>query len=65
MMMVTAAMSVVTMAWAVQAIGNDDRKNAYIALGITLLFGSGQHQPAGLLLQRHAPAREGNARPLI
>ena len=39
MMMVTAGMSVVTMAWAVQAIGNDDRKNAYIALGITFLFG--------------------------
>ena len=39
MMMVTAAMSVVTMAWAVQAIRNDDRKNAYIALGLTLLFG--------------------------
>ncbi|HUP72050.1 MAG TPA: cytochrome c oxidase subunit 3 [Acidimicrobiales bacterium] len=39
MMMVTAAMSVATMAWAVQAIRNDDRKNAYIALGITLLFG--------------------------
>jgi heme/copper-type cytochrome/quinol oxidase subunit 3 len=39
MMVVTAAMSVVTMAWAVQAIRNDDRKNAYIALGITLLFG--------------------------
>lgn len=39
MMMVTAAMSVITMAWAVQAIRNDDRKNAYIALGITLLFG--------------------------
>ena len=39
MMMVTAAMSVVTMTWAVQAIRNDDRKNAYVALGITLLFG--------------------------
>ena len=39
MMMATAAMSVVTMAWAVQAIGNDDRKNAYLALGLTLLFG--------------------------
>ena len=33
MMMVTTAMSVVTMTWAVQAIRNDDRKNAYIALG--------------------------------
>jgi heme/copper-type cytochrome/quinol oxidase subunit 3 len=39
MMMVTSAMSVVTMAWAVQAIRNDDRKNAYIAFGLTLLFG--------------------------
>jgi heme/copper-type cytochrome/quinol oxidase subunit 3 len=39
MMMVTTAMSVVTMTWAVQAIRNDDRKNAYVALGITLLFG--------------------------
>jgi heme/copper-type cytochrome/quinol oxidase subunit 3 len=39
MMMVTSAMSVITMTWAVQAIRNDDRKNAYIALGVTLLFG--------------------------
>ena len=39
MMMVTAAMSVVTMTWAVQAIRNDDRKNSYVALGLTLLFG--------------------------
>jgi heme/copper-type cytochrome/quinol oxidase subunit 3 len=39
MMMATAAMSVVTMAWAVQAIRNDDRKNFYLALGLTLLFG--------------------------
>jgi heme/copper-type cytochrome/quinol oxidase subunit 3 len=39
MMMVTSAMSVITMAWAVQAIRNDDRRNAYLALGITLLFG--------------------------
>jgi heme/copper-type cytochrome/quinol oxidase subunit 3 len=39
MMMATAAMSVVTIAWALQAIRNDDRKNAYLALGLTLLFG--------------------------
>ena len=39
MMMVTAAMSVVTVLWAVQAIGNDDRKNAYVALALTMLFG--------------------------
>ena len=39
MMMLTASLSVVTMAWAVQAIRADDRKNAYIALALTLLFG--------------------------
>lgn len=39
MMMATAAMSVITIAWAVQAIRNDDRKHAYIALALTLLFG--------------------------
>lgn len=40
MMMLTAALSVVVMAWAVQAIRNDDRKNAYVALALTLLFGA-------------------------
>ena len=28
------------MAWAVQAIRNDDRRNAYVALGLTLLMGA-------------------------
>jgi len=40
MMMLTAALSVVVMAWAVQAIRNDDRKNAYLALALTLIFGA-------------------------
>jgi heme/copper-type cytochrome/quinol oxidase subunit 3 len=39
MMMVTMAMSVVTMQWAVYAIARDDRVRAYLALGLTLLFG--------------------------
>ncbi len=39
MMMLTSVMSAVTVLWAVQAIGNDDRKNAYLALGLTMLFG--------------------------
>lgn len=39
MAMLTFAMSVVTMQWAVYAIGNEDRRNAFIALGLTLLFG--------------------------
>ena len=33
-------MSVFTVQWAVQAIQNDDRPNAYVALGITALFGA-------------------------
>jgi heme/copper-type cytochrome/quinol oxidase subunit 3 len=39
MMMVTMAMSVITMQWAVYAIARDDRPRAYLALGLTALFG--------------------------
>jgi heme/copper-type cytochrome/quinol oxidase subunit 3 len=39
MMMVTMVMSVVTMQWAVYAIARDDRPRAYLALGLTALFG--------------------------
>ena len=37
--MVTLAMAAVTMAWAVYSLRNDDRPHAYMALGLTLLFG--------------------------
>jgi len=33
-------MSVFTVQWAVQAIHNEDRPNAYVALGLTALFGA-------------------------
>ena len=36
----TLLLSVVTMQWAVSAIANDDRRNAYLALGVTLLLGA-------------------------
>lgn len=39
MMMLTMALSVVTMQWAVYAIARDDRPHAYLALGLTALFG--------------------------
>jgi heme/copper-type cytochrome/quinol oxidase subunit 3 len=39
MCMVTLAMSLVTVAWAVWALRRDDRPHAYVALGLTLLFG--------------------------
>ena len=37
--MVTLAMSVITVLWAVWALKNDDRPHAYLALGLTLLLG--------------------------
>src|SRR3546814_12058087 len=37
--LLTLSMSVITMAWAVYALRNDDRPHAYMALGITLLLG--------------------------
>jgi heme/copper-type cytochrome/quinol oxidase subunit 3 len=37
--MVTLLMSAITMAWAVDALRKDDRPHAYLALGLTLLFG--------------------------
>ena len=38
-MFITLIMSVVTMQWAVAAIAKNDRVNAYLALGLTLMLG--------------------------
>lgn len=38
-MMATLVMGCVSVQWAVSAIARDDRVNAYLALGLTLLFG--------------------------
>jgi heme/copper-type cytochrome/quinol oxidase subunit 3 len=40
MAMVTLSLSLVTMAWIVQALRNDDRRNALVAFGVTLLLGA-------------------------
>jgi heme/copper-type cytochrome/quinol oxidase subunit 3 len=40
MMLFTMLMSAVTIQWAVYAISRDDRKNTYVALGLTGLFGA-------------------------
>jgi heme/copper-type cytochrome/quinol oxidase subunit 3 len=37
--MVTLLLSAITMAWVVDALRKDDRPHAYVALGLTLLFG--------------------------
>ncbi len=39
MALVTLLMSVVTVHWGVYSIGNDDRPNTYVALGLTLVLG--------------------------
>lgn len=39
MAMFTMLLSAVTMWWAVDAVGKNDRQTAYLALGLTLLFG--------------------------
>ena len=36
----TLVLSVFTVQWAVQAVSTDDRVNAYVALGLTALFGA-------------------------
>src|SRR3954453_22754761 len=38
MMMLTMVLSVVTVQWVVVSIKNDDRTNAYLALGVSLLL---------------------------
>ena len=38
MAMVTLLMSVVTMHWALAALGNADRRNAFVALGLSILL---------------------------
>jgi heme/copper-type cytochrome/quinol oxidase subunit 3 len=40
MQLLTLAMSVVTMQWAVYSIARDDRPHTYLALGVTLLLGA-------------------------
>lgn len=35
----TMLLSAITVTWAIDAVGKDDRKMAYLAFGITLLFG--------------------------
>ena len=40
MMMMTLALSMVTVQWAVQAARTEDRPHGFIALGVTLLFGA-------------------------
>lgn len=40
MMLFTTWISAFSISWAVQAIRNDDRRNAYVAFGLTILMGA-------------------------
>lgn len=63
MQLLTLAMSVVTMQWAVYAIARDDRPHTYLALGVTLLLGAAfvnqtsflYHQAAVTMAQPEGP----------
>lgn len=63
MMMFTTWIGGFAMAWAVQAVRNDDRRNAYAALGLTMLMGAAvinqmvfAIQDFGLPIDRSVPA---------
>lgn len=56
-MLLTMAFSAVTMLWALSAVRQDDRANAYIAFALTLTFGVAQiFQTAYLLTVMQMPA---------
>jgi len=58
-MMMTMTMSAFSILWAVASIRRDDRANAYIAFGLTLIFGFAQiAQTAYLLTLMEMPAAE-------
>lgn len=65
-MLLTMAFSVVSVLWAVWAIRADDRSQAYIAFGLTLVFGFAQiAQTAYLLTLMELPASAGEQGVLI
>jgi heme/copper-type cytochrome/quinol oxidase subunit 3 len=65
-MLLTMVFSAVAMAWALSAVRHDDRPNAFIAFGLTLMFGFAQiAQTAYLLTLMKLPAAGNPAAALI
>jgi len=65
-MLLTLAFSIVSVIWAVSSIRADDRSQAYIAFGLTLVFGFAQiAQTAYLLTLMELPASAGEQGVLI
>jgi cytochrome c oxidase subunit 3 len=62
----TLLLSVVTMQWAHYAIGNNDRINTYVALGLTIMLGLAYvNSTAYLFTQMNLAVRESSAAVLI
>lgn len=59
--MLTLSMSLVTISWAVWALRRDDRVHAYLALGLTLLFGAAFINTTAYLYQQLATAPTASA----
>lgn len=59
--LLTLSMSVITMAWAVHALRQDDRPHAYLALGLTLLFGAAFVNTTAFLYQQLLMAFDASA----
>lgn len=65
-MLLTLSFSAVSIIWAVAAVRSDDRANALIALGLTLVFGFAQiAQTAYLLTLMGMPASAGEQAALV
>jgi heme/copper-type cytochrome/quinol oxidase subunit 3 len=65
-MMLTLTFSAISMLWALWAVRNDDRANAFIAFALTLVFGFAQiAQTAYLLTLMEMPAAGSEAAALI
>lgn len=65
-MLLTLSFSVVSVLWAVAAVQSDDKANAYIAFGLTLVFGFAQiAQTAYLLSLMEMPASASEAAAMI
>ena len=65
MMMLTLALSVVTVQWAVQAARAEDRPHGFIALGVTLMFGAAVINQFWFVYQDSAFAIDGGRAELL
>ena len=65
MMLMTLLMSLVTVLWAADALRKEDKANAYVALGVTLVFGFAYVNQGTYLLSRMGLSTKSEAGLLI